>query len=185
VIGAFLVGGVAAFPVTLLIFAAAVLLDWWRAILYSLVGCLLSALLVYAVGRQVGRKHVARLAGRRLNRVNRLIARQGVLAVTAVRLVPIAPYSLVNLAAGAAKVPFRDFFYGTLLGMSPGIVGITFLTEQLEQLIRSPNALNVAVLLVTVLLMLLGIAGLRRWIASKQVPRTRAATTAKTTAQMR
>jgi uncharacterized membrane protein YdjX (TVP38/TMEM64 family) len=108
-----------------------------------------------------------------------------VLAVTAVRLVPIAPYSLVNLAAGAARVPFRDFFYGTLLGMSPGVVGITFFTEQLEQLIRSPNALNVAVLMGTVFFMLLGIAGLRRWIASKQLPRARAATMAQTTAQMR
>jgi uncharacterized membrane protein YdjX (TVP38/TMEM64 family) len=185
VIGAFLIGGVFAFPVTLLIFAAAVIFDWWQAILFSLLGCLLSALLVYAVGRRVGRKQVARLAGRRLNRVNRLIARQGVLAVTAVRLVPIAPYSLVNLAAGAARVPFRDFFYGTLLGMSPGVVGITFFTEQLEQLIRSPNALNVAALMGTVFFMLLGIAGLRRWIASKQLPRARAATMAQTTAQMR
>ena len=184
VIGAFLVGGVVSVPVTLLIFAAAVILDWWQALIFSLFGCLLSALLVYAVGRRVGRKHVARLAGRRLNRVNRLIARQGVLAVTAVRLVPIAPYSLVNLAAGAARVPFRDFFYGTLLGMSPGVVGITFFTEQLEQLIQNPNALNVAVLMGTVFFMLLGIAGLRRWIASKQVPPARKATTAQTTAQM-
>jgi uncharacterized membrane protein YdjX (TVP38/TMEM64 family) len=114
-----------------------------------------------------------------------LISKQGVLAVAAVRMVPIAPYSLVNLAAGAAHVPFRDFVYGTLLGMSPGIVGITFFAEQLEQMIRSPNAVNLVMLIGTLFLMLLGIVGLRRWIASKQVPGARTIPRAAGAAEMR
>lgn len=172
-IGAFLLGGITAFPVTLLILAAAFILDWWLAMVASLLGCILSAILLYAMGRQLGRKRVARVAGKRLNRVNRLIAKQGVLAVAAVRMVPVAPYSLVNLAAGAVHVPFRDFVYGTLLGMSPGVMGITFFTNQLEQMIRSPSTFNLVVLVSTLLVMLLGIVGLRRWIASKQVTGTR------------
>jgi uncharacterized membrane protein YdjX (TVP38/TMEM64 family) len=173
VTGAFLLGGIIAFPVTLLIFAVAFILEGWRAIVFSLLGCALSAILIYAIGRGLGRKQVVRLTGARLNRVNTLISKQGVLAVVAVRLVPIAPYSLVNLAAGAVRVPFRDFVYGTLLGMSPGVVGITFFADQLEQLIRSPNAINLMVLVGILFFMLLGIAGLRRWIASKQVPPAR------------
>jgi phosphatidylserine/phosphatidylglycerophosphate/cardiolipin synthase-like enzyme/uncharacterized membrane protein YdjX (TVP38/TMEM64 family) len=184
-IGAFLLGGITAFPVTLLIFAAAFILDWWLAIIGSLLGCLLSAILLYAIGRQLGRKNVAWVAGKRLNRVNRLIARQGIFAVAAVRMVPIAPYSLVNLAAGGVHVPFRDFVYGTLLGMSPGVVGITFFTNRLEQMIRSPNAFNLVVLIGTLLVMLLGIVGLRRWIASKQVPGTRNIPSMATAAEIR
>jgi uncharacterized membrane protein YdjX (TVP38/TMEM64 family) len=149
---------------------AAFILDWWLAIIGSLLGCILSAILLYAIGGQLGRKNVARVAGKRLNRINRLIARQGVWAVAAVRMVPIAPYSLVNLAAGAVHVPLRDFLYGTLLGMSPGVVGITFFTNRLEEMIRSPNALNLIVLVGTLSIMLLGIVALRRWIVSKQVP---------------
>jgi len=184
-IGAFLLGGITAFPVTLLIFVAAFILDWWLAIIGSLLGCILSAILCYAIGRQLGRKNVARVAGKRLNRINRLIARQGVLAVAAVRMVPIAPYSLVNLAAGAVHVPLRDFVYGTLLGMSPGVVGITFFTNRLEQMIRSPNALNLIVLIGTLSIMLLGIVALRRWIASKQVPRTHRIQAMATAAEIR
>jgi uncharacterized membrane protein YdjX (TVP38/TMEM64 family) len=184
-IGAFLFGGIMAFPVTLLIFAAAFILEWWLAIIFSLLGSILSAMLLYAVGRWLGRQQVVRLAGGRLNRVNSLISKQGVLAVAAVRMVPIAPYSLVNLAAGAAHVPFRDFVYGTLLGMSPGIVGITFFAEQLEQMIRSPNAVNLVMLIGTLFLMLLGIVGLRRWIASKQVPGARTIPRAAGAAEMR
>jgi phospholipase D1/2 len=102
-----------------------------------------------------------------------LISKQGVLAVTAVRMVPVAPYSLVNLAAGAARVPFRDFILGTLLGMSPGVVGITFFTGQLEQMIRRPSVLSLLVLIGILLLMFGGIIGLRRWITSKQGRRER------------
>jgi uncharacterized membrane protein YdjX (TVP38/TMEM64 family) len=111
-----------------------------------------------------------RLAGRRLNRINRLISKQGATAVTAVRLLPVAPYSLVNLTAGAARVPFRDFVIGTLLGMSPGVVGITFFAKQLEQMIVSPSPFNFIVLMAILVLMLLAILGLRRWITSKQSP---------------
>jgi uncharacterized membrane protein YdjX (TVP38/TMEM64 family) len=160
-------------------------LDWRLAIIGSLLGCILSAILLHAIGRQLGRKNVARLAGKRLNRINRLIARQGVLAVAAVRMVPIAPYSLVNLAAGAVHVPLRDFVYGTLLGMSPGVVGITFFTNRLEQMIHSPNALNLIVLIGTLSIMLLGIVALRRWIASKQVPRTHRIQSMATAAEIR
>jgi phospholipase D1/2 len=172
-IGAFPAGGVICFPVTLLIFASAFLMRSWPAIVCSLAGCILSAALLYGIGRGLGRKIVMRLAGRRLNRVNRLIAKQGVLAVTAVRMIPVAPYSVVNLVAGAMRVPFRDFVLGTLLGMSPGVVGITFFTGQLEQMIRRPSVLNLLVLIGTLFLMFGGIIGLRRWITSKQLPRKR------------
>ena len=170
VIGAFLIGGLACFPVTLLIFAAAFALPGWAAVVCSLLGCILSAAALYGAGAGVGRKYVSRIAGRRLNRVNRLISRQGALAVAAVRMLPVAPYSLVNLAAGAVRVPFRDFVLGTLLGMTPGVVGITFFTQQLEEMIRRPSALNLTIMIGTLLLMFVGIVGLRRWIASKHTP---------------
>ncbi|HKY07545.1 MAG TPA: VTT domain-containing protein [Candidatus Binatia bacterium] len=170
VIGAYLVGGIIGFPVTLLIFATALTLSTWLAIVYSLLGCILSAMLSYAAGRWLGRKNVMRFAGKRLNRVNRLIAKQGALAVTAVRMVPVAPYSLVNLTAGAVAVPLRDFVLGTFLGMSPGVVGITFFTKLLEQMILTPSVLNFFILLAALLVMLAAITALRRWIASKQTP---------------
>jgi phospholipase D1/2 len=172
VIGAFLLGGISVFPVTLLIFASAFILAWLPAIVCSLFGCIASAALLYGMGRGLGRKNVARLAGRRLNRVNRLISKQGILAAAAIRMIPIAPYSLVNLAAGAVGMPFHDFVYGSLLGMCPGVIGITFFTKQLEQMIRRPSPFNLIVLVGTLCIMLAGIVGLRRWITSKQRPQT-------------
>jgi phosphatidylserine/phosphatidylglycerophosphate/cardiolipin synthase-like enzyme/uncharacterized membrane protein YdjX (TVP38/TMEM64 family) len=170
VVGAYLLAGIICFPVTLLILAVAYTFDPWLAIVYSLLGCLASAIFLYAVGRQLGRKNAVRFAGRRLNRVNRLISRHGVLAVAAVRMVPVAPYSLVNLAAGAVRVPFRDFVLGTFIGMSPGVLGITIFEGQLERMIESPSTTALAFLVATLMLMVLGIFGFRLWFAGKRNP---------------
>jgi len=168
VVGAFLVAGITCFPVTVMILAIAYAFDAWMAIICSLLGCIASAMFLYTIGHHVGRNTVVRLAGQRLNRINRLIAKHGVLAVAAVRMVPVAPYSLVNLAAGAVHVPFRDFVLGTFFGMSPGVVGITVLENQLEQTIESPSLTTLATLGGTILISLLGILGFRRWFAGKR-----------------
>jgi phospholipase D1/2 len=171
VVGAFLLAGITCFPVTVLILAIAYAFDPLLAIVCSLLGCLASAIFIYAIGYQLGRKNVVRFAGRRLNRVNRLISKHGALAVAAVRMLPIAPYSMVNLAAGAVRVPFRDFVFGTFLGMSPGVLAITLLESQLEQTIESPSAMTLAILGGTLLIMLAGIFGFRRWFAGRKYPR--------------
>ena len=173
VVGIFLVGGLAVFPVTALILAVAYAFNGWLAMTYSLLGCVVSAISLYALGRQLGRKNVVRMAGKRLNRMNRLISKHGVLAVAAVRMIPVAPYSLVNLAAGAVHVPVRDFVIGTFLGMSPGVVVITFFENQLEEAIRTPSAVTFAVLLAAVIVMLLSIFAIRRWLAGRQSPAKR------------
>ncbi len=88
-------------------------------------------------------------------------------------MVPVVPYSLINLAAGAGGVAFRDIVAGTSLGMSPGVVGITFFGKQLDQTILDPSATNLFVLFETLVLVLGGILGLRRWITGKQLPKKR------------
>jgi len=168
VLGAYLLGGLAVFPVTILIAATAFAFGPWTALIYSLLGCVLSAMLIYAIGHRLGRETVARFTGRRWHRLNRLISKHGILAVAFIRMIPIAPYSVVNLAAGAAHVPFRDFVFGTLIGMSPGVIAITFLGNQLGEMIRHPSVLTISVVAGILALMLLGGEWFRRWLGVKR-----------------
>jgi uncharacterized membrane protein YdjX (TVP38/TMEM64 family) len=102
-----------------------------------------------------------------------LIARHGILAVVAIRMLPVAPYSVVNLAAGATRVPFRDFVLGSIIGMSPGVVGITLFEDQLEQMIRAPSTLTLVALASILSVMLLLVAWFGRWFnAVHTAPRT-------------
>jgi phospholipase D1/2 len=170
IVGAYLLAGISCFPVTIMILGVAYATDPWLAIVYSLIGCIASAMFLYGIGHLLGRKTVIRFAGRRLNRVNRVISTHGALAVAAARMLPVAPYSLVNLAAGAVQVPFRNFVLGTVLGMTPGVLGITLLETRFEEVIDSPNLATVVSLLAILLLMLAVIFGFRRWFAGRRFP---------------
>jgi phospholipase D1/2 len=160
----------AVFPVTLLIAATAFAFASWKAFIYSLLGCVTSAMLMYGIGYLLGRDTVARFTGPRLTRLNRLIAKHGILAVVAIRMLPVAPYSVVNLAAGAARVPFRDFVVGSAIGMSPGVLGITLFEDQLEQMINSPSLQTLVALGLILSLMLLAVTWFRRWFGAERTP---------------
>jgi len=89
---------------------------------------MVAAAVTFLAGRLLGRQSVARWAhrGRRGGRawaaVEGWIAREGVLAVAAVRSLPVAPYGLVGYAYGASGVRVRDYAVGTLLASSPSAV---------------------------------------------------------------
>lgn len=167
VISLYTLGGLLVFPVTLLIVATAFAFEPWQAVIYSLLGCASSAIVTYALGYALGRRALARLTGPRLNRLSRLIVRHGVWAVATIRLLPLAPYTVVNMVAGAARVRFRDFVLGTLLGISPGVVAITVFEYQLENVIREPEPFSVALLAVILLLIAGAAVWLRRRVGAK------------------
>jgi phosphatidylserine/phosphatidylglycerophosphate/cardiolipin synthase-like enzyme/uncharacterized membrane protein YdjX (TVP38/TMEM64 family) len=168
VLAGYVLAGLAVFPVTILIAATAFAFGPWTALAYSLAGCVLSAMAIYALGYRLGRQTVSRFTGHRWNRLHQLISKHGILAVATIRMIPVAPYSIVNLAAGAVRVPFRDFVLGTVVGMSPGVVGITLFESQLEEMIRDPSAFTLIYLAIILGLLLFAAATLRRWLGVGQ-----------------
>jgi len=135
--------GVVLFPLTLLIVQTALVFDPWTALLHAMSGSLVSAAVGWTIGRLAGRGRLRRMAGHGASRVGRLIRDQGVLTMAAVRLIPVAPYGVVNLVAGAVGVRLRPFLLGTLLGLLPGIVGLTLFGNRLAAAVRHPDATSI------------------------------------------
>jgi uncharacterized membrane protein YdjX (TVP38/TMEM64 family) len=133
-------------PVTMLIAATGIVFGPWLGMLYSLVGATLSAVFVYGIGREVGRDAVRRVAGRRINDLSRRIAKRGLLAMLFVRIVPVAPFSIINLVAGASHLGFRDFLIGTILGLLPGTILISFFVDRIVAAVRHPGPVTFALL---------------------------------------
>jgi len=149
-------------PVTLLIVATALLFPALWAVTYSLVGVLAAALVGFALGRLLGRDVVRHALGGRLNRISRRLARRGALSVAAVRLVPLAPFTLVNAVAGASHLRLRDFVVGTVAGIAPGILAIVLLEASLEEVMRRPEPRTVLAFVLVVGAVLLAFALVRR-----------------------
>ena len=148
----FVAGGLVGFPVTLLIVATAISFGAWPGLFYAAAGALASASVTYFIGSWLGAQTLRRFLGPRLIRVRRVIARRGILTVMAVRLVPIAPFTLVNLAAGAFRIPLTDYLIGTLLGLLPGLAVMSLLGDQLVRMLNAPTPLEVEILVVLLIL---------------------------------
>jgi phospholipase D1/2 len=114
--------------------------------LYATGGVTLSAALTYAIGRRMGHDALRRMAGSRLERISQRLGRHGLLAMIAIRVIPVAPFSIVNMAAGASHISFRHFMLGTVIGMTPGIVATVVFADQLSATLRHPGVESFALL---------------------------------------
>jgi len=170
-IAAFVVGGLVVFPVLVLIAATAAALGPWLGFVSAATGVLLSSLLLFGVGRVLGHVRLQRLLGRRSSRIQNRIIGKGVVAVAMIRMVPIAPFSIVNVVAGASKLSLRDFMIGTALGMAPGIAAMAALGAQIADLARNAswtNALLLGVAIVAWITVCLGVQFLVTWLAGRR-----------------
>lgn len=152
VIGAFIIGGLLVMPLTAMIIAAVLVFGPVSGFFYALTGAFLSALAGYGFGSLLGRNRVRHLAGSRLNQVSRYLGKRGLMTMIVVRIIPIAPFTIVNLIAGASHIKFRDFFIGTLLGMTPGMFGVTLLTDRVEATLLEPGWETILTLIVVAIL---------------------------------
>lgn len=135
VIGIYVLGGIVMLPVTALILATGLAFDALTAFVYALAGVLLSAAGTYAAGRYFGSAYLEQVAGGRVRPIADAVRRRGLFAMATLRLIPVAPFTVVNVVAGAARISLRDYLAGTVLGMTPGIAVITAFGDRVGQLI--------------------------------------------------
>jgi phospholipase D1/2 len=162
VIGAYAMGGLVVAPITILIIATAMAFGPLLGLTYSLLGCLVSAALTYGIGSLMGRETVRRFAGRHVSRLSQRLARHGLTAILIVRILPVAPFTIVNIMAGASEVRFRDFILGTLLGMLPGLVMMTFFGDRLQSALQDPRLESFMILVALAVALVVVMAWLRR-----------------------
>ena len=146
VLGAYVLAGLLVVPVMLVITVTGIVFGPLVGGIYALAGSMLSGIVTYAIGRKLGRETVRRVAGKRLNAITRGLAKRGLLTMILVRIVPVAPFTVVNVVAGASHIGWRDFLLGTALGMLPGIVATVLFVDRLIAAVRHPGPKTIALL---------------------------------------
>jgi len=167
-VAAFALAGVLMVPVTLLIAVTGIVFGPVHGALYAIAGSTLSAALSYALGWWAGRDLVRNLLGARINRLSKRIARRGILAVMVIRVLPVAPFVVINVVAGASHIRLRDFLIGTVLGMAPGIVLTVTFVHHLAEAVRRPSPGAIAVVALVALLLIATALGLQKLFAARE-----------------
>ncbi|MFP4603392.1 MAG: VTT domain-containing protein [Halochromatium sp.] len=159
----FVLASLAAIPVTLLILVTMLVFEPVSGALVALGSSTLSAIAGYGIGRYTGARAVEASLGGRLADLRRRLTQRGILAVTTLRIVPVAPFAVLNLIAGAMRVRFRDYVIGTALGMAPGVIAMAAFAEGVLTLFGRADMRSLA-LIVAGVLSLIGLVWLGRWL---------------------
>ena len=164
VITGFAIAGLFAIPLTILVVAVAISFGAWPGSIYAILGSMLSAILGYFAGEWLGRRSVSKMAGSKLNRLSKRLANHGVMAIITVRIIPVAPFTVINLVAGASHIKLKDFIWGTLLGMLPGILAITVFANSLLRVVQQPEPIEIIIFIMVVLGIGSLMYGVKRWL---------------------
>jgi uncharacterized membrane protein YdjX (TVP38/TMEM64 family) len=87
---------------------------------YANIAATIGATLAFLVTRYLLRDVVLGRFGAKLEGINRELESRGFNYLLFLRLVPLFPFFLINLAAGLTRLPLATFFFGTMLGIIPG-----------------------------------------------------------------
>jgi phospholipase D1/2 len=168
ILGAYVIGSVLLIPITVLIAATALVFGPMLGSAYALAGCLLGAGATYALGYFLGKDFVQKITGPKWKRAERKIGQSGIIAVATLRLLPVAPFTVVNIISGAFKVPVLYYFVGSLLGMIPGILVITLFARQLASAVRNPGLGSFVLLAALILVTVAGTVWLRKKLGNEK-----------------
>ena len=150
VVAIFMLATLFVFPVTVLIAATGIALGPSNGFIWASIGSLVAAIATYGMARMLPQHALDYWIGAWIRRMGSRFERGGIVSIMVARNIPIAPFTLINVVAGAAKIPFRDYLIGTMLGMGPTIAALTVLGDRLRDAWQAPNMFNISMLCIAV-----------------------------------
>jgi len=127
VISVYILLALTGFPQILLIAATVFAFGPQMGAAYAWIATLTSAILTFYLGGLLGGGAVRRIGGGRVRAMIDFLGRHGALASFLIRIVPSAPFIVVNAAAGAAHIPLWKYVAGTGAGIVPKILLVAVL----------------------------------------------------------
>jgi phospholipase D1/2 len=127
-------------PINLVILAVVSLYPTLAALGYILFGTAIGAASGYACGFLLRTKLVRSFIGKRSKKVLDRVGEGRLWALILIRILPVAPNSLINYVAGMSRIKFGKFLLGTLIGIMPGTLVLTFLQKSLLDFITTRNS---------------------------------------------
>jgi uncharacterized membrane protein YdjX (TVP38/TMEM64 family) len=119
-------------PGTLLTTLGAAIFGPYWGFLYVWVAAMLGAAGAFVIGRYLGREFAASLIGDRLKKYDDAIERNGFATVLYLRLVYF-PFTPMNFGMGLTRVRFKDYLWGTGLGILVGTFIFTFFIGSVKE----------------------------------------------------
>ena len=120
--------------------AGGFLFGWFAGGIASIIGATLGATVVFLIARSTLREVLVARAGPALKRFAEGFREDAFSYLLFLRLVPIFPFWLVNLAPGLLGVAFSTYVLTTVLGIIPGTFAFSLAGNGLDSVIEAQQA---------------------------------------------
>lgn len=167
----YVVGGILFFPVTVLSLAVAAIFGPVWGPIYGIMGALMSSAILFGAGKLSGDAGLRKIGGPKVEALDDKLKQSGIVGVAAIRMLPIAPFSLVNLVAGISSIGIGQFLIGTFLGMFPPMIAKGLVGDSITQIFRNPSVETISYLLIGIVLWGLMIWGSQKFARYYQTSR--------------
>lgn len=139
VTGLFVLATLMMIPITVSVTVVALVLGSVKGVVLSVLAAALAGTVFFLIGRAAGADFVARLQGRGFARIRDQIAKHGTLTVALLCVMPLMPFQLMSLTAGACSIPLLAYLRGLSIGLWPVIITLVVFGDQLQRLLADPS----------------------------------------------
>lgn len=109
------------FPDGILALAGGLIFGFAWGSFYIILGALCGGTLSFYLARLYGNTMRKKLSHEKLINFQKSVQKHGFIMILLLRLVPLVPFNIISYSAGFSTIRYRDFFFATLLGMTPGV----------------------------------------------------------------
>jgi len=131
---------------------------------YSWIATIVSGAVTYFTGRLSSAETQKRFGGATGGRFTRFMGKNAFLASLIVRFVPTAPFIVVNMAFGAARVNFWPFLGGLALGVLPKTAIIAFAGDGIMDALEGDLGSAALMGVVAITLWIIVAVVVRKWV---------------------
>lgn len=126
------IGCVIGLPGLLLTLAGGAIFGTFMGTLYNIIASNTGATLAFCMARFLGQDFVAGfMKGGKLASFDEKIAENGFAIIFRLRLIPVIPFNGLNFGAGFSRIRYRDYLFGSMLGMLPATFIYTYFVDAL------------------------------------------------------
>ena len=118
---------------------------WWGTLIVSFASCV-GATLAFLAARFVLRDSIQARFGQRMGEINRGVEKDGAFYLFTLRLIPLIPFFVINLAMGLTRMKAWTFYWVSQLGMLAGTAVYVNAGTQLAQIESARGLLSPALI---------------------------------------
>lgn len=148
------------FPLTILVVTTGMLFSTEWAMLCATLGALSSSAAGYVVGHWLGRETIEKHGGITVRRAEQYIQNNSFNSMVLINLLPVAPFTMTNMLAGAFRLDFPRYMLGSAVGIIPGLLIVIAFGGQLGKLmVAGENGLpwSAIVIAISLIFLLVGL----------------------------